>query len=222
MAKKSRLVHGFGPLDPEPQPKSDLSDYAATYNPQNGVLVPLVSAEYAEYLKKKHGHGQGGGNAGDSASGGPVRVPGVNPPTNIFLTDTEILQNDFGSIVGAISVIDADLPDDIHTFILSDSRFEVSGGYLKLKAGEQVTGTSDIDIDITVTDEGGQSVTVSFTITIITSGSWILADGFWDDSAVWDDGAVWIDGPSPTPVITTISNGDGGDSIRALLNEVFA
>ena len=28
---------------------------------------------------------------------------------------------------------------------------------------------------------------------VVSSGNWILATGFWDDTGVWDDNAVWID-----------------------------
>lgn len=42
---------------------------------------------------------------------------------------------------------------------------------------------------------------MSFIVSLRTGSSnvgsdWILATGFWDDSAHWDDSEVWIDSPS--------------------------
>lgn len=63
----------------------------------------------------------------------------------------------------------------------------------------------------------------SYTITGISAdlmhaAAWILASGDWDDDGVWQDSNVWIDGPGPPDVITSISDGDAGVSIRNLLN----
>ena len=66
-----------------------------------------------------------------------------------------------------VTVTDPDA-NDTHTFVLSDSRFEVANGQVKLKAGQSLDFETEpsIDLDITATDAGGLEVTRPFTITV--------------------------------------------------------
>ncbi len=120
-----------------------------------------------------------------SASFGLGVVDINEAPTNIVLFGLHILpENLIGGIVGPISVVDPDAGPP-HTFVVSDARFEVSGGSLRLRPGQSVDRETEasIALDITATDSGGLSVTRSFTITVVD------ADEF-DVSAISDMNAA--------------------------------
>src|SRR6185295_10500034 len=73
--------------------------------------------------------------------------------------------NAAGAVVGSLSVTDQDLGDS-HSFTVSDDRFEVVDGSLKLKDGVSLDHETEgqVSVDVTATDAGGLSVTQSFTI----------------------------------------------------------
>ena len=76
-------------------------------------------------------------------------------------------ENASGAVIGALTVSDPNTLDG-HTFSVSDTRFEVVGGELKLKAEMSLdyeAGTS-VNLDVTATDIGGLSHTESFTLTV--------------------------------------------------------
>ncbi|KOR32988.1 hypothetical protein TI05_03815, partial [Achromatium sp. WMS3] len=89
-------------------------------------------------------------------------------PTGITLSNTNVNENAAGSSVGNLSV-DPD-SGDTHTYTVSgDNRFEiVSRNQLKLKDGVALNyeAASEIGIDITVQDAGGQTATQTFTIQV--------------------------------------------------------
>ena len=55
-------------------------------------------------------------------------------PDALALSNARVAENALGATVGLLSVYDQDL-GDVHTITVSDSRFEVVGGALRLKAG---------------------------------------------------------------------------------------
>ncbi|MDZ7825953.1 MAG: hypothetical protein U5R48_08050 [Gammaproteobacteria bacterium] len=60
------------------------------------------------------------------------------PPTAIGLDNLEIAAGDEGAVIGNLEVIDPD-PQDDHRFALSDPRFVVENGVLRLR-GRRVAG----------------------------------------------------------------------------------
>ena len=96
------------------------------------------------------------------------------PPTGMTLNggDTgEVTENSAGAIIGPIVVSDPN-PGDTHTFEISDDRFEVVGGNLKLKDGISLDfeTESQIDLVINVFDQDGQGSTNNpYDITITVS-----------------------------------------------------
>ena len=76
-------------------------------------------------------------------------------PTDILLSETTMAARQKGAIVGALSVVDPDL-GDTHSYKVSDKRFEVVGGLLKLKDDQEV-GLGTVKITITATDQAGAS-----------------------------------------------------------------
>ncbi|MET0092277.1 MAG: retention module-containing protein, partial [Sedimenticola sp.] len=90
-------------------------------------------------------------------------------PTDIALDNQSVAENSAGAVIGTLSTTDPDAGDS-HTYTVSDSRFEVVGDQLKLKAGESLDYESEVTVNVTVTstDSGtpGLSVDETFTITV--------------------------------------------------------
>jgi len=85
------------------------------------------------------------------------------PPTAILVVN----ENAEGETIGILAVDDPDL-GDTHTFVVSDERFEVAGGRLKLKGGVSLDyeQQSEVSVDVTASDDGGLSFTQSFVIMV--------------------------------------------------------
>ena len=82
--------------------------------------------------------------------------------------------------------------DDGHTVTVSDVRFEVDGGQLKLKAGESLDHVSEptVGVDITATDSGAPALdrTETFQITVTP----VLPDAVDDGYAVQEGSALSV------------------------------
>ena len=102
-----------------------------------------------------------------------ITVTNVNePPTDITLSSRIVPHLSPGAGIGQLAAIDPEV-SDTHTFLVSDSRFEVVDGLLKLKDAMSVDGGSEstIEIDITATDSGtpAANVSESFTLTVTSA-----------------------------------------------------
>ena len=88
-------------------------------------------------------------------------------PTSINLDSTTVDENAAGAVVGNITVTDPNV-GDTHSFTVSDARFEVVGGQLKLKAAESLDFETELSVtvDITATDSTTLSLTQSFVISV--------------------------------------------------------
>ncbi|MFC3052090.1 DUF4347 domain-containing protein [Kordiimonas pumila] len=131
-------------------------------------------------------------------------------PTNLNLSNASINENVVGGVIGTLSAIEPD--GESITFGTSDSRFEVVGTTLKLKAGVSLDyeETSSIQIGVTASDPAGATHTRFFTITVndvgehtttegadtITGGSEndFVSSGGGDDRIITNDGRDTIDG----------------------------
>ncbi len=97
---------------------------------------------------------------------------GTNPPTNgaptdINLSSATINENVAGGVIGMLSTVDPNAGDK-HTYSVSDSRFEVVNGQLKLTAGTSLNyeNGSSVQLKVTTTDQGGLSYSENFTIAV--------------------------------------------------------
>lgn len=88
-------------------------------------------------------------------------------PTQITLSRAELAENDGGAVVGQLSVVDPNAGDQ-HTFSISDDRFEISDGKIKLKPGVSLDHEqqSSLRFDVTATDADGASLTETFEIVV--------------------------------------------------------
>ncbi|MGE3180077.1 MAG: cadherin domain-containing protein, partial [Phycisphaerae bacterium] len=79
-----------------------------------------------------------------------------------------VAENTPGAVVGSVNVVDADAMDS-HTLTVSDERFEIVDGQLKLKDGVHLNyeGESTLQLTITATDAGGESTTQQLHLKVI-------------------------------------------------------
>ncbi|RAI60806.1 Ig-like domain-containing protein [Roseicella frigidaeris] len=189
--------------------------YAADRVPTNGtyslvenqamqyyrVVDPLAPANDGWLLVKM----QDGVNhlgAGDYAFTDPV----YQAPTNIALAAGSVAENAAGAVIGALTVTDPDVGDHI-TFAVSDNRFEVVAGALKLKDGLSLDyeATPSVALDITATDAGGLSLTRSFTIAVANVQEPVVATG--EHYATNEDKALTV--AAGAGLLANDSAGDG-------------
>jgi VCBS repeat-containing protein len=97
-----------------------------------------------------------------------IAVGDVNEaPTDIDLSGNAVVENVAGAVIGALSAIDPDAGDS-HSFEVSDSRFEVVNGQLKLKDGVSLDFESEPSLNVTViaTDSAGNKVQETFSLSV--------------------------------------------------------
>ncbi len=95
-----------------------------------------------------------------------VTINGTNDaPTAIALSNNTVDENDAGAIIGKLTTTDKDI-GDTHTYTVSDDRFEVVDGSLKLKNNVSLDYEAKHSIDITVTSKDSGNLTTSQTFTI--------------------------------------------------------
>ena len=143
-----------------------------------------------------------------------VTAVGVNnPPTDIILSNTTVLENQAGAIIGNLTTIDPD-GSDTHIYTVSDARFEVNAlGELKLRAGASLDFESEpsVTIQITTQDVGGLTYSENFTITVID-----VAEGP-APTAPTVNALLTSDS---TPVITGTANVLSGQTLSVTVNGV--
>ncbi|MEO0388216.1 MAG: carbohydrate-binding domain-containing protein, partial [Pseudomonadota bacterium] len=81
-----------------------------------------------------------------------------------------VLEGSAGAVVGTLSVADNDAGDS-HSFAVSDDRFEVADGTLKLKDGIALDATGDapMSVAVTVTDAAGQALHQTFELAVVAT-----------------------------------------------------
>ena len=108
--------------------------------------------------------------SGDGASAThtvAVTINDVNEGPSLDAADGAVDEEADGATVGAVTASDPDA-GDTHTFTVSDDRFEVADGMLKLKDGMALDYETEqsVMMTITVTDAGGLSASSDVTVTI--------------------------------------------------------
>ncbi|HJR22883.1 MAG TPA: cadherin repeat domain-containing protein, partial [Dongiaceae bacterium] len=97
-----------------------------------------------------------------------INVGDVNEaPVDIDLSGNTLVENVAGAVIGALTAIDPDAADS-HSFEVSDPRFEVVGGHLKLKDGQSIDFETEpsLDVIVTATDSAGNKVQETFTLSV--------------------------------------------------------
>jgi hypothetical protein len=97
-----------------------------------------------------------------------VLVEDVNEaPTGLEVLLSPVRENMPGAVLGSLSVLDVDL-DEAHVFTVSDGRFVVDGGELRLMDGVDLDFEAEphVELSVTATDRGGLSVTRDVTVLV--------------------------------------------------------
>ncbi|MEM9433427.1 MAG: PA14 domain-containing protein, partial [Pseudomonadota bacterium] len=97
-----------------------------------------------------------------------INVADLNEgPESVSLSNTSVAENTAGAVIGQLDVVDPDA-NDSHSYALSDDRFEVVDGAVKLKDGVALNHeeAATLNLEVTATDTGGASVTQSFEINV--------------------------------------------------------
>lgn len=121
--------------------------------------------------------------------------------TGISLSGSQVSENAAGAIIGSVSVADPDV-GDVQSFQVSDSRFEVVDGLLKLKADASFDYETEQSVDVTViaTDAAGHQILQTFTITVADANEAQTALT-WTGSSVAENsagavaGTIWVADP---------------------------
>ena len=106
--------------------------------------------------------------SGGGDSGGSSDSPKQNEaPTAVSLSDNTVAENSAGAVIGALSTTDADAGDTF-TYTVSDNRFEVVNGNLKLVSGTSLNYETEPTVSVTVTstDSGGLTKSQAFTVNV--------------------------------------------------------
>ncbi|PYE53229.1 delta-60 repeat domain-containing protein, partial [Deinococcus yavapaiensis] len=91
-----------------------------------------------------------------------------NVPTDIALSGSSVTASTAGAVVGAVSAVDADA-GDVHTWSVSDARFEVTNGQLRVKASQMLPSSpGTVSVTLTATDIEGLSFSKTFTLSVLT------------------------------------------------------
>ncbi|MBO9398127.1 cadherin repeat domain-containing protein, partial [Shimia sp. R9_2] len=88
-------------------------------------------------------------------------------PDGLTLSDTTVSEQQAGAVIGRLTVQDLN-QNDTHSYTVSDDRFEVVDGALKLKDGIALDheAAAQVDVEVTVTDAAGSAYTESFMINV--------------------------------------------------------
>ncbi|MBK8160965.1 MAG: cadherin domain-containing protein [Rhodospirillaceae bacterium] len=100
-----------------------------------------------------------------------IAVTDVNEaPTAISLSNGYVIENIAGAEIGTLTVFDPDAGDR-HSLSVSDNRFEIVGGKLKLKSGISLDFETEpsVAVTITATDSGALSKAQVFTISVVNA-----------------------------------------------------
>ncbi|MEL7283438.1 MAG: PA14 domain-containing protein, partial [Pseudomonadota bacterium] len=98
-----------------------------------------------------------------------IDVADVNEaPSSLEIDGASVAENDAGAVIGTLSSFDPDAGDSI-SYTVSDDRFEVVDGEVRLADGVSLSyeEAASVDITVTATDSGGLETTETFTVDVI-------------------------------------------------------
>ncbi|MBV1906049.1 MAG: DUF11 domain-containing protein, partial [Pseudomonadales bacterium] len=139
---------------------------------------------------------------------------GNSAPSKIELNGLTVEENSPGAIISPILVEDLDVAD-VHTFALSDSRFQVVSGNLKLRDGEFLDFESEPVVVITIiaTDPSGETVSTIVEITVLNVNES-------PEDIILSNHSVDADTPGAVVGDLTIVDPDVGDTFTYAIDDV--
>ncbi|MCY4165330.1 MAG: FG-GAP-like repeat-containing protein [Gammaproteobacteria bacterium] len=151
----------------------------------------------------------GGGSGG---GGSPESAPALtNRPPSITVDSTaSVDENQPGAAITSVAASDPD--GDSVAFTVSDERFEISGGELRLKADESLDHEAEISVEVTITaGDGTASATARVTIAVNDIvASVIFADATPGSGIAFERGYTESPGGSSLPQDADVREFGGG------------
>ena len=145
-----------------------------------------------------------------------VTVNNINDaPTDITLSSYGVRDDVDAAEVGNVTVSDED-SSDTHTYSISDDRFEIVNGQLKLKAGNSVQYSAEKTITLTITATDSSGVAVSKEITINVGSVIISSTSFVENAAGAKVGDLTIIDDTFSNNITYVISGNDADSFEII------
>ena len=107
------------------------------------------------------------GNDGRASSGATVTIQVNDAPSAVTLDNTSVGENAAGAVVGDIAVTDKNI-GQVHTLSVSDPRFEIVDGQLKLLEDARLDHETEatLEIELTVFDSGTPPLSATETVTL--------------------------------------------------------
>ena len=145
-----------------------------------------------------------------------ITINDVNDaPTDIDISRTSLMDNTDGAVVGTLTTTDEDTVDS-HTYTVSDDRFEVVDGVLRLKAGQSIDNVAEptITLTITSTDKGDISIQKEYTLKV---GTVQMTDTTFEENAEGVIiGTLSVIDPSFSGSITYTLSGTGSENFEVV------
>ena len=149
-----------------------------------------------------------------------ITINDVNDsPTAIDLSSIGVSEKIDGAVVGTISTADQDT-GDTHTYDISDDRFEIIDGSLKLKAGNTVEYLTEPSIAITITSTDSAGVEFSKDFSILVGSIQLSSNEFGENSDGAIVGTLSITDPDFTSNVTYTLTGDDSDFFELVNNQL--
>ncbi|WP_321393402.1 tandem-95 repeat protein [Emcibacter sp.] len=158
-----------------------------------------------------------------------LTVNGQNDaPVDISIAGNSLTENAEGAVVGTLSTTDVDT-NDVHSYSVSDDRFEVVDGVLKLKGDVSLDHEVEptVSVTVTATDRSGAEVSKSFDFNVAdineapenTGGD---GNSEIDDNIAINDGAEDPDNSSPVVEAVDLGEIDEDTSITFSAEDLLA
>ena len=149
-----------------------------------------------------------------------ITINDVNDsPSAIDLSSIGVSEKIDGAVVGTISTADQDT-GDTHTYAISDDRFEIIDGSLKLKAGNTVEYVTEPSIAITITSTDSAGVEISQDFSILVGSIQLSSNEFGENSDGAIVGTLSITDPDFTSNVTYTLTGDDSDFFELVNNQL--
>ena len=149
-----------------------------------------------------------------------ITINDVNDsPTAINLSSIGVSEKIDGAVVGTISTADQDT-GDTHTYAISDDRFEIIDGSLKLKAGNTVEYVTEPSIAITITSTDSAGVDFSQDFSVLVGSIQLSSNEFGENSDGAIVGTLSITDPDFTSNVTYTLTGDDSDFFELVNNQL--
>jgi len=190
---------------------ADINSFIAIGNVDFTTALNNTTAQSLTATIDDGGNTGSGGAKTDSDSVTLTVTPANDAPTDLALSNSKVDENAIGVAIGTLTVTDPDT-GDTHTLTVNDTRFEIVGNQLQLKAGESLDFETEpsVTVQVTAKDAGGLTYAENFVITVNDKTGSSIGGGGGPDSL---DGTAEDDAISGFAGNDTLNGLAGGDTL---------